>query len=117
MTLSTRVINMHHAKTLKHGFVGLLFVIAIGISGSLMAVCAQEKSKSQPAAKKVVNDAGRDPFRKYEAPRVAPKLSGEVLVPTIQERIQQYRAQKLAAMNAHVPAPKPTMALLLSEVQ
>ncbi len=108
---------MHYAKTLKHAFGSLLFILAIAVSGSLMAVCAQEKSKSQPAAKKVANDAGRDPFRKYEPPRVVAKLSGEVLVPTIQERIQQYRAQKLAAMNAHVPAPKPTTALLLSEVQ
>ena len=31
--------------------------------------------------------------------------------------MQQYRAQKLAAMNAHVPAPKPTTALLLGELQ
>ena len=37
--------------------------------------------------------------------------------PSIQERIEQYRAQKLAAMNAHLPAPKPTTALLLSEIQ
>ena len=37
--------------------------------------------------------------------------------PSIQERIEQYRAQKLAAINAHLPAPKPTTALLLSEIQ
>jgi hypothetical protein len=113
-----KVITMHHAKTLRHGFGSLLFVVAIAVSGSLMAVCAQEKSKSQPAAKRVASDAGRDPFRRYEPPRVTTRISGEVvLVPTIQERIQQYRAQKMAAMNAHVQAPKPTTALLLSEVQ
>jgi hypothetical protein len=118
MTPSTKVITMHDAKTLKHGFGSLLFVLAIAVSGSVMAVCAQEKSKSQPAAKRVATDAGRDPFRRYEPPRITTKLSGEVvLVPTIQERIQQYRAQKMAAMNAHVPAPKPTTALLLSELQ
>jgi hypothetical protein len=32
-------------------------------------------------------------------------------------RIERYRAQKAAAANAHVAAPKPTTALLLSEVQ
>ena len=32
-------------------------------------------------------------------------------------RIERYRAQKVAAANAHVAAPKPTTALLLSEVQ
>ena len=40
-----------------------------------------------------------------------------MLPPSIQERIAQYRAQKLAAMNARMPAPKPTTALLLSEMQ
>jgi hypothetical protein len=37
--------------------------------------------------------------------------------PSIQVRIERYRAQKVAAANAHVAAPKPTTALLLSEVQ
>ena len=37
--------------------------------------------------------------------------------PSIQERIEQYKAQKLAAMNASVAAPKPTTAFLLSEIQ
>jgi len=114
--LSAKIITMHYAKPLKHAFESLLLILTIVVSGSLMAVSAQEKSKSQPAAKKVATDAGRDPFRKYEPPRVVVK-SGEVLLPTIQERIQQYRAQKLAAMNAHIPAPKPTTALLVSEIQ
>src|SRR4030095_11854188 len=35
----------------------------------------------------------------------------------IQERIAQYRAQKAAAMSARIAAPKPTTALLLSEMQ
>lgn len=105
---------MHYTKTFRHGFGILLLLISIVVSGSLMMVCAQEKSKADPSAKQVSN-SGRDPFRKYEAPRVAPR-SGKVAMPTIQERIEQYRAQKLAAMNAHVPAPKPTTALLLSEV-
>ena len=107
---------MHYTKTFRHGFAVLLLLIAIAVSGSVMVVCAQEKSKAEPSAKQVSNDSGRDPFTKYEAPRVTSK-SGKVTVPTIQERIEQYRAQKLAAMNAHVPAPKPTTALLLSEVQ
>jgi hypothetical protein len=45
------------------------------------------------------------------------KISGQVLPPSIQERIDNYKAQKLAAMNARMPAPKPTTALLLSEIQ
>ena len=38
-------------------------------------------------------------------------------MPTIQERISQYKAQKVAAITARMPAPKPTTALLLSEIQ
>jgi hypothetical protein len=37
--------------------------------------------------------------------------------PAIQVRIERYRAQKLAAASAHIAAPKPTTALLLSEMQ
>jgi hypothetical protein len=37
--------------------------------------------------------------------------------PSIEERITQYKAQKLAAMNARMAAPKPTTALLLSEME
>jgi Tfp pilus assembly protein PilP len=37
--------------------------------------------------------------------------------PSIQQRIEQYRAQKMAAAAAHVAAPKPTTALLLNELQ
>ena len=46
------------------------------------------------------------------------KKDGELsAIPTITERITQYKAQKAAAMNARMPAPKPTTALLLSEIQ
>jgi hypothetical protein len=111
-----KVVTMDQAKTFKHGFVSLLFIVAVAVSGSPLAVSAQEKQKQEPAAKKVTN-AGRDPFKRYEPPRVVARNSGKVLVPAIQERIDQYRAQKVAAMSAHAPAPKPTTALLLSEVQ
>ena len=45
------------------------------------------------------------------------KATDQVKPPTIQERIESYKAQKLAAMNARMPAPKPTTALLLNEIQ
>ena len=37
--------------------------------------------------------------------------------PSIQERIEQYKAQKQTAMMARIAAPKPTTAFLLSEMQ
>ena len=82
-------------------------------------VSAQEPEtteKKPPTAKRVYS-GGRDPFRRYEPPRPnVKKISGQVLPPSIQERIESYKAQKLAAMNARMPAPKPTTALLLSEI-
>ena len=49
---------------------------------------------------------------------MAPKQSREAsAIPTIQERITNYKSQKVAAINARMPAPKPTTALLLSEIQ
>jgi len=109
---------MHHAKLIRYGFTGLLFAATFA-SGSSLVVRAQEKEKPAATAKKPV-DSRRDPFKKYVAPPLVVKKVNAVVVvspPLIQERIEQYRAQKMAAMNAHLPAPKPTTALLLSELQ
>jgi hypothetical protein len=108
---------MHHAKAFKYGFASLALVIAVSAG---LPVCAQESAKSSTPTKKTTKrpvTGGRDPFKKYEVPVAALKQSGQVVPPSIQSRIEQYRAQKLAAMNAHLPAPKPTTALLLSEIQ
>ena len=62
----------------------------------------------------------QDPFTKYKPPlkRAAPKKTlAPVAVPPIQARIDAYKAQKQAAMNMQLAAPKPTTALTLSEVQ
>lgn len=107
---------MHHAKAFKYIFASLILVLSVA-GGSLLTVHAQETKKVEPAVKKTVR-SGRDPFVPYRVPVVVLKKSGgQVMPPTIQERIEQYRAQKLAAMNAHLPAPKPTTALLLNEIQ
>lgn len=106
---------MHQAKAFKYGFVS--FILALVVAGCApVSVHAQEPKKSEPVASKAVR-TGRDPFAPYRGPLVALKKSGPVVPPTIFERIEQYRAQKAAAMNAHLPAPKPTTALLLSEIQ
>jgi len=82
-----------------------------------MGVMAQETQPQKPAATKK-SYGGRDPFRKYEPPRPTSKRMNEQSpIPTIQERINHYKAQKAAAMVARMTAPKPTTALLLSEIQ
>lgn len=93
----------------------VLFVSVLMI-GFAISVVAQEQPQ-KPVVKTKRTSAGRDPFRKYEPPRPGKRADELSTVPTIQERISHYKAQKVAAMNARMPAPKPTTALLLSEIQ
>jgi hypothetical protein len=108
---------MKQTKILQYGIAIFLTAAGVVSSGAVQTANAQAKSGAKSSST-VSNQGGRDPFRKYEPPRVVVKKSGSVLsVPSIQERIEQYKAQKLAAMNARVAAPKPTTAFLLSEMQ
>jgi hypothetical protein len=91
-----------------------VLAVAFPFSGEVRTAGAQSKSEV-PASR--ANRSGRDPFSKYVPPRVAVKKSNIVVPPSIQQRIQQYKAQKQAAMTARVAAPKPTTAFLLSEMQ
>ena len=61
----------------------------------------------------------RDPFVAWRPtpPKKAKNVPTLVAPPSIQARIDAYKAQKAAAMNMQMPAPKPTTALLLSEMQ
>ena len=105
---------MKQTKILQYTFAVLLIVGAVALS-SAMPTKGQAKDKAAPTRS---TQGGRDPFVKYQPPRlVVKKAGGVVSAPSLQERIDQYRAQKLAAMSAHVAAPKPTTAFLLSEVQ
>jgi len=107
---------MKQTKIHEYGFAILLTVAGV-VCGATQA--AKGQAKSEPKAPQPRStQSGRDPFRKYEPPRLVVKKGGSlVAVPSIQERIQQYKAQKLSAMNARVAAPKPTTAFLLSEIQ
>lgn len=109
---------MTHRKIIRLGVAGVLLGFAFCAPRAVVNTYAQQTNEAKPATTKQVYEGGRDPFKKYEAPRVAVRrIPGQVAPPSIQERIAQYKAQKQAAMNARVPAPKPTTALLLSEMQ
>ncbi len=88
-------------------------------SGCVLGVMGQETETTQkPVTTKRTVSGGRDPFKKYEPPPPTYKrIANQSPIPTIQERITQYKAQKSAAMNARMQAPKPTTALLLNEIQ
>ena len=96
----------------------VLLLLAILVSGLVTGVVAQEKEPEKPVVTTKKANPGRDPFRKFEPPGPPVKKTTETsTIPTIQERITQYKAQKAAAMSARMAAPKPTTALLLSEIQ
>lgn len=98
--------NRHTSSTLK----GLL--AAALVAAAATAAPAQTASTAYRGTQ-------RDPFSKYKPPikrKVEKKVATPVPVPAIQARIDNYKAQKMAAMNLQQPAPKPTTALTLSEV-
>jgi hypothetical protein len=117
--------NMMYDKRAKirFGLAGLFITGMLILSGSVQLVFGQDAQTEKvetkkPATPKRNYSGGRDPFKRYEPPRgMTKKASSQVLPPSIQERIDSYKAQKLAAMSARMPAPKPTTALLLSEIQ
>jgi hypothetical protein len=115
---------MQVKETARIGFTSFLLSAAIVVaSGFAIGVVAQENRSQEVQQVKIELTkksaaGGRDPFRKYEAPTPQVKrIAGQSPIPTIEARIAQYKAQKAAAMNARMPAPKPTTALLLNEIQ
>ena len=104
----------HISKHLRYSIATLALGAAFASSGTIPNAIAQDKT-AVPATRP--SRGGRDPFSKYVPPRPPVKSTGIVMPPSIQERIAQYKAQKQAAMMARVPAPKPTTAFLLNEMQ
>jgi hypothetical protein len=89
-----------------------LATIAAGLLLSLATSAAAQQVSSS------YKGAARDPFekRKFIAKVVkpGPKL---IEAPPVEARIQAFKAKKAAAMAAQLPAPKPTTAFVLNEIQ
>ncbi|MDQ3806162.1 MAG: hypothetical protein M3416_20315, partial [Acidobacteriota bacterium] len=84
---------------------------------ALLALCA---SAGAQEASSSYRGTARDPFARYKPPvrrKVETKKAAPVEPPAVEARIEQYKAQKLAAMNSQRPAPKPTTALLIGELR
>ncbi|MBD0372363.1 MAG: hypothetical protein ICV60_16085 [Pyrinomonadaceae bacterium] len=101
----------HYNRNLRYITRAALLLVAVAISGAVFATPAQQAKKGT---------GPRDPFVPYK-PVLRTKAQKVVAMPVtpppIQARIDKYKAQKLEAMRAQMPAPKPTTALLLSEMQ
>lgn len=109
---------IHNTKLSRVQFAAsVLGAVMMIFSGFAVTASAQNTATQKPATKRV-GSGGRDPFRKYEPPKpVVKRIANQSPIPTIQDRIAGYKAQKAAAMTARMPAPKPTTALLLNEIQ
>ncbi|HEX8843543.1 MAG TPA: hypothetical protein VF791_02815 [Pyrinomonadaceae bacterium] len=107
-----------YAHTIRYAVAGLALCGTLFVSGTQLAASAQEGDKPKAQSK---SRGQRDLFDQYKPPvkpkKVAANGATPVPVPSIQERIEKYKAAKVIAMNQLRPAPKPTTALLLSEMQ
>jgi hypothetical protein len=106
---------MDHKNAIRNAAIAGIFS-AIGLTA--ITATAQEPTEAKKPVVVAEKTFGRDPFRKY-APvvKTSKPLPTRLEAPSIQVRIDRYRAQKLAAANAHVAPPKPTSVLLLNEMQ
>jgi len=107
---------MDDKRKIRYVVSSVLISCVVLFAGLTATASAQEPSV---AAKPETNvkSSGRDPFKKFEPARRVKLALAKLEPPSIQVRIDRYRAQKLAAANAHVSPPKPTTALLLNEMQ
>ena len=107
--------TMNYKNAFGYFITAVAIACLISVTGLMVKAQDQSNDKSAAASDK---SAGRDPFRRYQPVVKAPKPAAAKLEPpSIQVRIERYRAQKAAAATAHVAAPKPTTALLLNEIQ
>ena len=100
--------SKRHTRSMRKGLLTVALVALAAGAGS-----AQTASNTY-------HGASRDPFTKYKPPikrKVVKVVPMPVAAPPIQTRIDNYKAQKLAAMNLQQAAPKPTTALTLAEIQ
>jgi|SRR5215510_4734664 len=103
---------MDYKKAIRFGLSAALTLSAISVAA--FDVAAQDKAEVKAVNEK---SSGRDPFKRYQPVLKAKAAVTKLEPPSIQVRIERYRAQRAAAASAHIAPPKPTTALLLSEVQ
>jgi hypothetical protein len=90
-----------------------------GLLAAALVAAAAAGAHAQTAST-TYHGAQRDPFAKFRPAlkrKPVKKVSAPVTPPPIQARIDQYKALKARAMSLQQPAPKPTTALTLAEVQ
>lgn len=96
-------------------------VITAALGLLAAAVCGAPAAAQEPNVS--YRSSQRDPFSNFKVQfkrkieKKDPPKPQPMAPPNIESRIDQYKAQKRAAVNLQQPAPKPTTALLLKEVE
>lgn len=101
-----------HTKMIRQGALFALMLASV-------AVTLNAQQQQQQPVNTSYKGTARDPFVAWRPAPKKPVKKGPTVIapPPIQARIDAYKAQKASAMNMQQPAPKPTTALLLSEMQ
>ena len=110
---------MRHPKTIGR--------VARHAAAALALACAASSAAAAQDANTNYRPAPHDPFvkpkpiprKKPEDAKPKPKKPAATLVapPSVKSRIESYKEQRARAMEAQLPVPKPTTALLLGETQ
>jgi hypothetical protein len=102
---------MRHEKTTNRTRLAAPFALL-----SIFVACAAVASAQQ--ASTVYKGTAKDPFEKRKfIPKPVKAGPREVEPPPVEARIQAYKARRAAAVAAEQPAPKPTTAFLLNELE
>src|SRR2546423_3657541 len=116
--------TMNYQKPFRYLLMSAAILCAMACLGLIVGAQNQgpdktaKKTSAETGKTSEKSSHGRDPFKKYQpAIKSAKGVATKLEPPSIQVRIERYRAQKAAASSAHIAAPKPTTALLLNEVQ
>ena len=108
---------MDHKLKIRYLVPATLVLCVMFFAGLTTTASAQEPNAGAAKPEPSEKSSGRDPFKKFEPARRVKLAPAKLEPPSIQSRIDRYRAQKTAAANAHVSPPKPTTVLLLNEMQ
>ncbi len=99
-----------HIKMIRQAVLLACVLMIAAVAGN-----AQQQQKTNSSYKGTT----RDPFLAWRPAIKKSVKKGPTIIapPPIQARIDAYKVEKATAMNMQQPAPKPTTALLLSEMQ
>lgn len=100
----------NYEKIIRCSLTLMVLSFAVAVSGTFFDAVAQKSGSRDPFKKPVVNPKTIKAATKPQEPVI-------VAPPDVKTRIEDYKKLKLQYMQQGLPAPKPTKALLLKEIE